>query len=444
MLIYSQNLDHLSGWIYVDDIRIFPIELDVPDYTLDCISPTEIQPNCWLPSDIATYTWTPSTGLSNANIPNPILSPTVDINYSISMNIATCGITLNDNSYVDVGSLIPPTVDLGPDLLLCDGFIKLDAGDGFVNYDWTLPGVCIYGGQFAQTCVSGTYCVTVTNDFGCTAYDCVDVILSSSPSVTATASELEPCPGDTVLLGALSSCTNCTYLWSNGAPTPGTTVNPTVTTTYTVTITNPDGCTAISSITITPKICGADPLCKMIENVGNNDIGEAVIATIDGGCAIAGTMFDPPHSGDRDMYFVKYDSDLEETTVIAKRVGGIYADEGYSVVHRPGDGYYIAGTAIISPTEHNIYVAKLREDGSQIWGYMYGTDNNRIEAARTIIDMSNPNEVALMIVGFTNSNSTTTSQFDVLAIKIRTDGAIIAQNTFGSPSYANDFGNDVA
>ena len=118
LLIYSQNLDPLSGWIYLDNIRIFPIELDVPDYALDCISPTEIQPNCWLTSDIATYSWTPSTGLSNANIANPILSPTVDINYSISMNIAACGITLNDNSYVDVGSLIPPTVDLGSDLLL--------------------------------------------------------------------------------------------------------------------------------------------------------------------------------------------------------------------------------------------------------------------------------------------------------------------------------------
>lgn len=88
--------------------------------------------------------------------------------------------------------------------------------------------------------------------------------------------------------------------------------------------------------------------------------------------------------------------------MISKRIGGIYADEGYSVVHRPGDGYYIAGTNVLSATEHNIYVAKLREDGVQLWGYMYGTDNNRIEAARKIIDMSNPNEEALMIVGLTD------------------------------------------
>ncbi len=370
---------------------------------------------------------------NNASI---FVTPQVTTIYTNSSGCSSSSVTINVNSN--------PTVDLGPDLTLCNGPINLDAGDGYPSYDWTLPGICLYGGQYALTCVSGTYCVTVENDDGCTAYDCVDIILSSSPSVTATASQLDPCQGDTVYLGALSSCTNCTYLWSNGAQTPGTVVNPTVTTTYTVTITNPDGCTASASITITPVVCGSEPICKTIQKVGNNDIGEAVVATQDGGCAIAGTMFDPFPSADRDMYFVKYDSDLDGTTVISKRIGGIYADEGYSVVHRPGDGYYIAGTAILSATEHNIYVAKLREDGVQLWGYMYGTDNNRIEAARKIIDMSNLSEAALMIVGFTNSTSTHASNFDVLAIKIRTNGTLIAQNTFGGPNFSNDYGYDVA
>ena len=385
-------------------------------------------------------TWTASpndpTLAGQQNNASIFVTPLVTTTYT---NTASCS-----NAQVTITVNPGATVNLGPDLTLCNGPINLNAGSGFVSYDWTLPGVCLYGGQFAQTCVSGTYCVTVENSNGCTASDCVNIILGSSPSVTATATPIDPCQGETVSLGALSACTNCTYLWSTGAQTPGTTVNPTVSTTYTVTITNSTGCTSTSSVTVNPVVCEQPPICKMIQKAAHNDIGEAVVATADGGCAIAGTMFDPLPSGDRDMYFVKYDAALNGGTVISKRIGGSYADEGYSVLHRPGDGYYIAGTAILSSTEHNIYVAKLREDGVQLWGYMYGTDNNRIEAARKIIDMSNPNEDALMIVGFTNSTSTLVSNFDVLALKIRTNGTLIAQNTFGGPSNSNDYGNDAA
>lgn len=169
LLIYTQNLVDLpnGGWIYLDNIRIFPVDLNVPNYTMNCNSPTVIQPNCWLPSDIASYTWTPSAGLSNANIPNPTVSTNVDRNYGISMNIAACNLTLNDNSLVDVPAAPSVSILFGPPNP-CPGDpvnLGLNAVCAGCTYLWS------NGSTLSSTTVNPTsnttYSVTVTNPSGC-------------------------------------------------------------------------------------------------------------------------------------------------------------------------------------------------------------------------------------------------------------------------------------
>lgn len=173
LLIYTQNLVDLpnGGWIYLDNIRIFPVGLNVPNYTMNCNSPTVIQPNCWLPADIASYTWTPSAGLSNANIPNPTVSTNVDRNYSISMNIAACNLTLNDNSLVDVPAAPAVSILFGPPNPCPGDPVNLGLMGGCVGCTYLWSNGVTTPNQTVYPTTTTTYSVTVTNPSGCIGGD---------------------------------------------------------------------------------------------------------------------------------------------------------------------------------------------------------------------------------------------------------------------------------
>lgn len=77
-----------------------------------------------------------------------------------------------------VTTLPAPVVNLGADRILCSGSdITLNAGDGFVNYEWST------GDTTSSTTVNeaGAYTVTVFNAGGCEATDVVNVLLINPP-----------------------------------------------------------------------------------------------------------------------------------------------------------------------------------------------------------------------------------------------------------------------
>lgn len=112
---------------------------------------------------------------------------------------------------------------------------------------------------------AGTYSVSIVDANGCTAADTAEITepatavsgsVSVSPSPTIAGHAV-----NTIYLGygpqsvTLSATANggtpgYTYSWSNGATTASTTVSPTSTTVYTVTITDANGCTYSQSQTI--------------------------------------------------------------------------------------------------------------------------------------------------------------------------------------------------
>lgn len=361
LLIYTQNSNQISGWIYLDNIRIFPVGLNVPNYTMNCNSPTVIQPNCWLPADIASYTWTPSAGLSNANIPNPTVSTNIDRNYNISMNIAACGLTLNDNSLVDVPVAPAPSILFGPP---------------------------------------------------------------------------NPCPGDAVNLGLIGGCGGCTYLWSNGATTSGTTVYPNSNTTYSVTVTNPSGCIGSASqlVTVNPN-CLVNQFCKYIQRVGFLDTGAAIEQTADGGFVVVGSMNES--STDRDLYFAKFDANYNIVPGSRKRIGDnstatLYTDVAYSVVVG-SDAYFVVGESRNNTTgDKDVFVARINASNFSLdWANRYGGTRNEAGIEATLAT-SPTGAVTLIVVGQTNHISV--SNDDVFALKINTTaasmGSFIAMNTY--------------
>jgi len=119
--------------------------------------------------------------------------------------------------------------------------------------------------------ITTTYTVTVTNN-GCvgTASQIITVNPVPTGSVTITESSgTTPndgtiCPGNLVTLGAPAGST---YLWSTGATSSSIMVLPTMTTTYQVTVTNSNNCTAVfmTTITVTPR---PSNVITIVENSG--------------------------------------------------------------------------------------------------------------------------------------------------------------------------------
>jgi PKD repeat protein len=124
-------------------------------------------------------------------------------------------------------SISDPQVDLGPDLSACsnESFPVLNAGSQGISYQWTVNGNPTgTNSQFLQTTVAGTYQVSVTNQFGCTAVDNMVLAVVTAPIADFT------CP-PTVQAGQLVSPVNTSiplnalnYFWNfgdNSAGIPG-------------------------------------------------------------------------------------------------------------------------------------------------------------------------------------------------------------------------------
>ncbi|MEJ5105839.1 choice-of-anchor L domain-containing protein [Chryseobacterium sp. MYb328] len=98
---------------------------------------------------------------------------------------------------------------------------------------------------------SGVYTLTITNPTtnGCTKQASVTVTKNTTlPIISISASSLTICQGDSVIITASGATT---YTWSGLSGTGNTqTVAPTITTTYSVTGTNPNSCSSTTTITI--------------------------------------------------------------------------------------------------------------------------------------------------------------------------------------------------
>ena len=140
-----------------------------------------------------------------------------------------------------------PAVNAGLDQAVCTGVSTTLVASGAVNYTWN-NGVT-NGVPFIQAIGTTTYTVTGTDANGCVNSDQVNVTVNPLPVIGATANQ-QVCIGGAVTLNG-SGGSN--YTWNNGI-TNGVAFNPSVTTTYTVTGTDINGCTntAQSIVTVNP------------------------------------------------------------------------------------------------------------------------------------------------------------------------------------------------
>ncbi len=153
-----------------------------------------------------------------------------------------------------------PTPSISGNTVFCLGNSStLNAGSGYTSYLWN-------GGTTSQTLnvfASGAYTVTVTNNFGCSQSASVNVTVNINPSPVITGA-LGFCTGSNTTLTAPAGFTS--YQWSNG--TSGQSINVNQSGTFTVTVTDLNGCSGTASVSTTvnplptPVISGVTSICQ--------------------------------------------------------------------------------------------------------------------------------------------------------------------------------------
>ncbi len=109
--------------------------------------------------------------------------------------IGECDYTNNINNFQIDDS--PPVLDLGPDILICDnGVFVLDAGPGFLRYEWNI----LAETQSITVFESGTYWVTTYSD--CSIQTDTIVITIDPVSVFNLGPDTTICEGESVTLSA--------------------------------------------------------------------------------------------------------------------------------------------------------------------------------------------------------------------------------------------------
>jgi hypothetical protein len=189
-------------------------------------------------------TWSPALSLSNAAINNPLATPSATTTYTMSTTAAN-GCTGTDQVLITVLSTPSPTPIIAPNgnTTFCAGGSVMLVAPPADSYVWS-------NGATSQTIpvtTAGNYFVTVNVGICTGTSPILPVTVNALPSATITSSATALCPGASATLTVPAAST---YNWSTGAQTAA--INVSNAGTYSVTVTNANGCSATSApVTIT-------------------------------------------------------------------------------------------------------------------------------------------------------------------------------------------------
>ena len=246
------------------------------------------------------FVWSNSLGTGATKTVNPTNTTTYTVTVT---NANDC--TTTDQVVVTVNQT--PVANAGADVDLCRFFdLNLSAsaigGTTPYQYEWD-NGLGNGSTHTIFPTTTTTYTVTVTSANGCNDTDQVTVSVQTcaencsdgqdndgdglidcddpdcGPSVDA-GFDVNICSGNTTTILASASGGNgsLTYLWSNGHVGLSQSVTPAISTTYTVTVTAPSGCSATAQVKVNIVPCGED--CTN----GIDDDGDGLVDCDDPDC----------------------------------------------------------------------------------------------------------------------------------------------------------------
>ncbi len=218
-----------------------------------------------------TYSWAPATGLNNPNVSNPIAKPAITTTYTVTVTDAN-GCQATDDITITVAPdlSVAATADdyILSTCLTSDAQITATATGGEElaggGYTWSwAPSAGLSATNIpnpvAKPASTTTYTVTVTDANGCTAVNTITIEVRPPLAAIATATDylIGDCPGSTTTLDVNVTGGELPYVYSwvpaaslNDATAKSPVASPTTNTTYTVTVTDANGCTVTATVTI--------------------------------------------------------------------------------------------------------------------------------------------------------------------------------------------------
>lgn len=122
-------------------------------------------------SNAASYSWSPTTGVSNPSALNPVLSPQATTTYTLTATLGSCTVQRTVAVTVAPGA----TVNAGPDATIIAGDVyQMQASGSAGTYLWT-PSTGLSSATIlaptASPATTTNYTLVVTTPLGCTATD---------------------------------------------------------------------------------------------------------------------------------------------------------------------------------------------------------------------------------------------------------------------------------
>lgn len=263
-----------------------PIASAGPDVTICTGSSTQLQA-----SGGTNYSWSPTAGLSDPNIANPIASPLTTMQYIVTVSNGSC--ISKDTMVLTVIAAATPTVNINPSANnICVGTTVLFSasatnGGSTPGYQWQVNGINV--GTNSSTYSSSTLSnndqvkVILTSSLGCvsptTVTSNIVTMLVTPIPVADAGSDVSICSGASTQLQASGGTT---YSWSPAAGLSNASIanpvaSPLATTTYTVTVSN-GSCSAQDMVVVTVNSSVA-PTVNISTATSNTCSGTAVTFT---------------------------------------------------------------------------------------------------------------------------------------------------------------------
>jgi gliding motility-associated-like protein len=174
-------------------------------------------------SGATSYTWNPGNIIS----PSIVVSPTTTTIYTVSAVSGTC----SGSQTIQVTVQSSPTIAVSSNTaVVCSGGTVQLTASGASSYTWNPGGLT--GGTVVVTPTSTTTYTVIGSNGVCNNTNTITINVIPGPTITAFANPTAICSGNSANLFASGAST---YTWFPGGMTGAfVTVNPTVTTTYTV------------------------------------------------------------------------------------------------------------------------------------------------------------------------------------------------------------------
>ncbi|MDQ3190805.1 MAG: T9SS type A sorting domain-containing protein, partial [Bacteroidota bacterium] len=164
-----------------------------------------------------SFTWSPSSGLSCTNCPNPNATPSSTTQYIVTSNLSSSSCKNIDTVIVNVVPIFPVTMNPASATICQNGSVQLLASTQSTyapyTYSWSpatgLSSTTI-ANPIANPMVTTTYTVTIISADGCERTMSVPITVSGiAPISSATATPTMVCPGEPVQLEASTQSGNC-------------------------------------------------------------------------------------------------------------------------------------------------------------------------------------------------------------------------------------------